>query len=409
VKKSHRSAVLLVLKLVVAISLLAWVASKVHWRDYVTAKGGGEWAVLEVQPNWDAPATLTVSQGELWWKKVDANRPATDFEVSKQTLTLRQLGLQSTLAAANVPLFILVLAGYILSLAIIGVRWWFLLRIQEIHVRLWEAMKLTFLGQFYNTVVPGTVGGDLVKGYYIATHTPKKAGALLSIVVDRVLGFAELALLAGVMLLVVWLGNLARLEQIEKAGIAVMVFVVGVTGVMTFTLSPGFRRVFRLQKIYQRLPFARHLAAAGEAADLYRHRIGGLAKAIGMTFGAQIIWICCVGLLGYALHLPTPFHIYLVFVPVIYLCAAFLPTPGGFGPVEFFYCYFLATGGFCTASQAIALALLARLMDIGRGLPGLWVVITGPRLPKTGAMEAELKQVQAESGAAPAPSDPPRG
>jgi hypothetical protein len=75
---------------------------------------------------------------------------------------------------------------------------------------------------------------------------------------------------------------------------------------------------------------------------------------------------------------------------VIYLCAAFLPTFGGLGVVEWFFVYFLASGGFCNASQAMALAILARLMDIARGLPGLWVVITGPRLPKAGAMEAEL-------------------
>ena len=41
-------------------------------------------------------------------------------------------------------------------------------------------------------------------------------------------------------------------------------------------------------------------------------------------------------------------------------------------------------------SMVLALAMLARLLDVFRGLPGAIVAVTGPKLPKTEAMEAEL-------------------
>jgi glycosyltransferase 2 family protein len=419
VRKEHRKAVLLVLKILVAVGLLAWVVSMVHWRDYVVAKGqdgksGKEYAVLEALPNANAPQWLRVSRGILSWKE-EANRPAGDFDfLRKEDGTpvggLIRPGLRASLERAYLPLLAIVLAGYLISLSIIGVRWWFLLKLQEIHISLRQAMKLTYLGQFYNTVVPGTVGGDLLKAYYIATHTPKKAGALLSIFVDRVLGFAELAILAAVMLAVVWAGGLAPLSQLRRASFFVVLFLVAITGALVFLLVPGIRRLFRLQKLYQRLPIAHHIAAAGDAADLYRRRLGGLLKAILMTVGAQVIWICSIGIMGKALKLDVPFYSYLVFVPVIYMCAAFLPSPGGVGVVEGAFVFFLGSPT-CTASEILALALLARLMDIGRGLPGLWVAITGPRLPKAGAMEAELSG--ADLSAAPTSetlpsSEPPR-
>ena len=38
----------------------------------------------------------------------------------------------------------------------------------------------------------------------------------------------------------------------------------------------------------------------------------------------------------------------------------------------------------------LVLALLARLIPVICGLPGMIVAVTGPKLPKTDAMEAEL-------------------
>jgi glycosyltransferase 2 family protein len=399
-----RKALSLIVKLVVAGSLLAWVLSKVHWRDYVVAREAEnrqEFAVLEAWPDANNPQWLRVSSGMLWWKS-ESNRPADDFDVLRlkdgsAVGGLVQPGFQKTLERAALPLLAVALCGYVLSLSIIGVRWWLLLRIQDIRIPLWEAQKLTFLGQFYNIVIPGTIGGDLVKAYYIARHTPKKAGALVSIFVDRVLGFAELGFLAGVTVLIFWATGLMPFSELRLAAGLSLAFLAAICGGLIFLLVPGFRRALRLQKIYQRLPIAHHIAAAGDAADLYRRRLGRLTKAIVMTLGAQVMWICSIGLIGLALHNRTPFHSYLVFVPLIYMCASFVPVPGGVGPVEGAYVFFFATGSSAstTPSEILALAILARLMDIARGLPGLWVAITGPRLPKADTMEAVLEDREA--------------
>jgi uncharacterized membrane protein YbhN (UPF0104 family) len=44
-------------------------------------------------------------------------------------------------------------------------RWQLLLKGQGLNVPLAETFRLTMIGVFFNTAIPGAVSGDLVKGY----------------------------------------------------------------------------------------------------------------------------------------------------------------------------------------------------------------------------------------------------
>jgi uncharacterized membrane protein YbhN (UPF0104 family) len=58
------------------------------------------------------------------------------------------------------------------------------------------ALKLGMIGQFFSTVIPGTVGGDLVKAVYVARRFPsRKTVAVLSILLDRIAGLLSMLIL----------------------------------------------------------------------------------------------------------------------------------------------------------------------------------------------------------------------
>ncbi|MCK4600900.1 MAG: flippase-like domain-containing protein, partial [Phycisphaerae bacterium] len=249
--------------------------------------------------------------------------------------------------------------------------------------------RLTFLGLFFNAVVPGTVGGDLVKAYYVSKHTPRKAAALVSTFVDRMMGLTELTLLAAVMIVVVWAAGLETFEKIRLPAISIVVVIFVVALVLTFLLSKRFRRLLHLQKLYQRLPIAKHIAAAGHAANLYRRRLRYLAQAVLMTFGAHVFWVGAIAFIGASLGLQIPWYSYFVYIPLIYILGAVPLTPGGVGLIEKFYVVFFVAAAV-GASEVLALALLARLLPMFWGLPGAVVAVTGPRLPKAEAIKAEL-------------------
>ena len=345
-KNRRNKALLLVVKCAVALALLAWVFSKVQLHDSVqVTPEGSEYARLGL---------LSIAGRLNWWL----------------------LGLAA--------------AGFALSLLIVAVRWWLLLRIQRIRIRLWEAVRLTFLGQFFNAVVPGVVGGDLVKAYYVSKHTPKKGAVVLSVFVDRVMGLTELTVMAAAMIVIVLVGGIEQFGRIRIAAVSMLVVFLVVVAILALLLSRGLRRRLRLQKLYQRLPLAHHIAAAGDAAVLYRRRLKWLLRAVLITFGAHIVWVGSIALVGTSLSLQVPWYSYFLYVPLIYIIGAVPLTPGGVGIIENFYLIFLVSPPAVGVSEVFALSVLARLIPMVWGLPGAAVAVTGPKLPKTEAIQAEL-------------------
>jgi len=291
-----------------------------------------------------------------------------------------------TLKEARLGLLAWAFAGYVASLVVIAVRLRLLLRVQDIRISQWELIRLTFLGQFFNAVVPGVVGGDLVKAFYAAKHTPHKGAAVVTVFVDRLMGLAALVLLAIGMLGVVSItGQRGTAEETRRAAIAAMVAVAALTIMVAFLLSARLRRAFRLQKFYSRLSIAHHFASAGDAARKFRQHPWELVRAVVITIGAQGLWIVGVALAGASLSLGVPWYRFFIYIPLIYIIGAVPVTPGGLGVVEALYGVF-----FVGVEKIRALAAVARVLDIFRGLPGLLVVITGTKLPKAEQLEAEL-------------------
>jgi len=387
VREKLRKLLFLLAKLTIAGLLLTWVLSRVHWRDYVVDKDTKDtYAVVSVREDEQGGKHFEIAQGMLWWQRRQM-RPAEDF-LTAQGLT-RRPGFAGTLARVRWPLLSIACGGFLLSVLTISVRWRYLLRVQDIHISYWEAIRLTFLGYFSSLVVPGTVGGDVVKAYYIAKQTHLKGAALLSVFVDRVLGFTDFAILATVMTAAVLLTGLGTFEQMRLAALGVGVILVAVAGILVFLLSRRFRRFFHLERFYRKLPIAHHIQGAGDAAVLYRKRFGSLLKAIGMTFVAHMFFIGSITMVARSLEIDTPVYRFFVYVPIIYIAGALPLTPAGFGVLESLYVKFFAVG-VIGASQVLPLALLARLIPLFWTLPGLLVFLTGTKPPPSSRMEAEL-------------------
>ncbi len=381
--KSHKT-LLLAGKIAIAAGLLAWVLSRVHWHDYVVHRSSGNtYAVLG-----KSARGLEVARGVLWWRTTEV-RPADEFQPVKGARRVVRLGFASSVKGVR-PIY---LAGATLSflcaLVTVAVRWWLLLRVQGIRIRLWEAIRLMFLGQFFNAVVPGTVGGDLVKAYYVSRHTTRKTAALVSILVDRMTGLSQLLLLGVVMICVIWLGGWGQTQWLARPAIILAVLVAGLLLAGLFIFSRRFRRALRIEKFYRRLPISPQIAAAGKAADIYRRRMGSLAAIGAGTIVSHTAWVGAVMLVGMGLSMPLPWYHFYVYVPLIYIIGAVPLTPGGVGLIEKFYVVFFASGQV-TPSMVLALALLARLIPMFLGLPGLVVAVTGPKVPDADTMRAEL-------------------
>src|SRR5262249_26180076 len=74
-----------------------------------------------------------------------------------------------------------------------AVRWQILLRVQKIRLNVGRLSGLFLIGMFYNQFLPGGTGGDIIKSYLLLKEThDHKAGALLAVVFDRLIGLVAL-------------------------------------------------------------------------------------------------------------------------------------------------------------------------------------------------------------------------
>lgn len=84
------------------------------------------------------------------------------------------------LACMGLFLFVQYIASFRLTL---------LLNSQGLKISVYKCFQLTMIGNFFNSFIPGTFGGDVVKGYYLLKAEDNNKGKSTGIlIVDRVIG-----------------------------------------------------------------------------------------------------------------------------------------------------------------------------------------------------------------------------
>jgi uncharacterized membrane protein YbhN (UPF0104 family) len=121
---------------------------------------------------------LLVTTLLLWYVFHDANQRR-QMKVALATADYRWVG------AA--------ILAYVMVEIAAAIRWQILLRVQKIRLNFPRLSGLFLIGMFYNQFLPGGTGGDIIKSYLLLKETPEhKAGALLAVVFDRLIGLVAL-------------------------------------------------------------------------------------------------------------------------------------------------------------------------------------------------------------------------
>jgi len=277
---------------------------------------------------------------------------------------------------ADKSLILLGLLAFGPAPVLISFRLKWLLAVHDVHLSVWQAIKVTFAGNFVIWTLPvGTPGGDSVKAYYVARETHNKHEAVTTVFFDRLIGVASLILISGVVVLLNW-GNpaFARWGRI----ICVLVIVMFCGG--GFYFSTRMRRWFRIEALVKRLPLADHLQRIDGAVFAFRNRMKRVFGCIVLSWVLQISGIVSIFVLGWALGLAgegplSDFLVYMGYTPICLLMGV-LPL----GVMEETYKQLLVDeAGFGTREAAYSLSLLSRMVQLLWALPGGLVVLRGGR------------------------------
>jgi uncharacterized protein (TIRG00374 family) len=266
-----------------------------------------------------------------------------------------------------------------------------MLAIQGVRLSFWTSTKLSFVGNFFNFALPGTTGGDLIKAYYLTHYTHLKTEAVTTVFLDRAIGLFGLVLLAGTSILLT--RNPEQFQDLIRA-LVIICALLGLGALVVF--SRRLRAALRLRELANRLPMGEQLLRVGRATVAMRHHKLLVLLSLLMTVALQATVMVGAVLMKDALHMEGGASYYFIYVSIGFLIAAIpIFPPQAVGVMEAFYVQFFAQQGGLRndPSQALALALAMRLIQLVWAVPGVLVPLLGAHLPR----KEELRTLEAEA------------
>jgi len=248
----------------------------------------------------------------------------------------------------------------LLSVSACATRWYFLARPQGLSLSPWMMFELTMIGNFFNTFMPGSVGGDVIKAWYVAGREPKKrTRAVFTVLLDRIIGLSVILLYSAVTLLF-YSSWLAARPELRWIATFLWAFTLGCILASVFFFTPGLWRVQLFRRLLDLLHRWGTTSRIVDAALEYRQRprvilLALLLSAVSML-GATLMY----KYQGDRLGIPMDLAHYFFVVPVGLTASAIPILPGGLGVGQVaFYTLFLWTGvpnpetggSLCTAVQ----------------------------------------------------------
>ncbi len=191
------------------------------------------------------------------------------------------------LQAANLTWFLPGLAAFGLVLILQTQRWQLLLRAIGIRFTWLRAWQLVMVGMFFNFVLPGATGGDVVKIFYAMRESgPEKAGAFLSIVLDRVMGLLALALVSAVVVL--WKFQALMSTPIAQGLLAAIALILG--GAVAVTTVAVMVAALHLEnRLPARMPLRRGILDLAVATRLYAKSPVTLLAAFALSVIVHVL------------------------------------------------------------------------------------------------------------------------
>ncbi len=257
-----------------------------------------------------------------------------------------------------------------------SLRMQILINAHHLNLSFQAAIKLTFIGLFFNTYLPGATGGDLVKIYYASKGNPgKKTEVITILLLDRFIGLFTLLTLP--LLLAPFFIPIIESEKVLKGllGISLMISL-GIIVVSIIGSKYDLENSHILNWIEKKIIFGEKLKRVLHTVHSYRNNKLVIFQALMLSYflqslmvGVTLVVIESINQLGVDIKM-------LILIPLGYFANSLPVTPGGIGvgeaALESLFNLFGMQGG--------AEALLGwRIIMVISGLTGLFFYLKGEK------------------------------
>jgi glycosyltransferase involved in cell wall biosynthesis/uncharacterized membrane protein YbhN (UPF0104 family) len=278
--------------------------------------------------------------------------------------------IRHSLASASPAWLALALALGMAATMVQATQWQRLLLAVGLDRSITRSLRIVFVGNTFNTVLPSSIGGDAARAVYISDRPGERPQGAVAVVLQRLLNFPGMVLLIGLGLALTITNHAAARARPEAlAGAVIGLAALGIA------MSPLLGRIGASTRL-SRLPGRKALSTCLRVLDDFRSQRADLAGAVGrgvvfwtLTVLNQWCFIQAMGIHispGYAALSVTLVN-GLTMLPI---------SINGFGAREGGYTALLAGAGLATTAQAVSVGLLVGAQSLFFGLIGVGCLLT---------------------------------
>lgn len=280
-----------------------------------------------------------------------------------------------TLLGISIPWIpVLLLISVVLNL-LSCIKWQLFLRARGNEVPLLRLFGLYMVGYFFNNFMPGSVGGDVVRGYVLGRELGSQSSSFGSVFLERFTGFIALlgmALLAAA----VNPGVLRTRGLMVFMGLMACLFI----GMIAFLLLKPVQRIFIRVLGFLPEKLAGKLRKFLDVVFFFQDKPGVLGVAMFWSLLFHIMTIVNTQACCNSIRVPAGFLDLAVLVPLILLVSAIPVSMNSIGIMEGSFVFFLGMAGV-SPSAALSVSLVLRAKNLVMAMVGGLIFAVWHRMP----------------------------
>lgn len=241
-----------------------------------------------------------------------------------------------TLKQTRLSFFMIVFFIYLITVLVSAKRWSLFLPETVRYPRL---LSLYFIGSFFNTFLPGLVGGDAVKAFYLHRDIGKAGLSLATVFMDRYMGLIAMAGIA----IIASIGGYNYIKGTE-----IVWFILVFLGAL-----------FLGSLIFWKINWGKIKFLSSFYAPLmeYKRKKQIIYKGLLLGFIVQFMFITGVYILSRSIGLDASIVYFFIFIPIISVASTIPVSVGGLGIRETGFVILFTKVGL-TSAEALSLSLL---------------------------------------------------
>jgi uncharacterized protein (TIRG00374 family) len=233
-----------------------------------------------------------------------------------------------------------------------SIRWRLLLRVQDIFLPLRVVAALTLIGQFFNSFLLGSTGGDVVKILYITRYsTSRKTHATMTVIMDRAIGLFILVCIA--LGAVSWKLSFLIHRQDTKYIVFALLIIFGImlAGGVSLALVSFKQLPFFPHKLWMRVPKRDIIEALVEAFRQHKSSVRLTLKAVACSGAIWLVLFTAGYCIALAINLKVSYIQMLITLSIVIFVISLPISIGGHGIREGAFVAMFAIFGIITVDK----------------------------------------------------------